>query len=129
MLLLSLFFDYNPIGDHRVVLRYNFELNEVWPLLELEMRLIKKVFPMILLLSLALTLGGCARGGNLKEAVYEAVRAANNVHQPPPIGENKQNEWSYREYEQKRNEVMSGDESESGGEKQRPPEWLIDPSR
>ncbi len=83
-------------------------------------------------LSLCLLVAGCAREGNLKEVVYETVRGINNVHQPAAPGENRQNELSYREYEQKRSEVQNSD-IQNGDvkhrEQQQAPEWLIDPNQ
>jgi len=78
-----------------------------------------------LVLPLLFAIAGCARDGNHKEAAYEAIRAAYNVQQTG-IGEEKTNEWSYREYEQKRAEAMREDERRDS---EQPPEWLIDPSR
>ena len=71
-------------------------------------------------------LSGCARDGNLKEAVYETIRAANNV-QNPAAGTEKHNELSYREYELKRDEAMRDDDASS--KPSHSPEWLIDPNR
>jgi len=82
-----------------------------------------------LLSVLLLMVAGCARDGNLKEAAYETVRGINNMHQPAAPGESRQNEWSYREYEQKRSEMQGdGDHVRDGGQPQHP-EWLIDPGR
>ncbi len=74
-------------------------------MLESKVKLMKKV---LISLSLCLLAAGCAREGNLKEVVYETVRGINNVHQPAMPGENRQNELSYREYEQKRSEAQNG---------------------
>jgi len=81
-----------------------------------------------LLSALLLVVAGCAREGNLKEAAYETVRGINNMHQPAGPGENRQNEWSYREYEQKRSEVQDDGDHLRGDQPQHP-EWLIDPNR
>ncbi|MCF6322717.1 MAG: hypothetical protein L3J89_00075 [Gammaproteobacteria bacterium] len=88
-------------------------------------------------LSLCLFAAGCARDGNLKAAVYETVRGINNMHQPASPGENRQNELSYREYEQKRSEAQGGgaQNSDTQGrdvrhrEQQQAPEWLINPDQ
>jgi len=81
-----------------------------------------------LLSALLLVVTGCARDGNLKEAAYETVRGINNMHQPAAPGENRQNELSYREYEQKRSEVQD-DGGHVRSDQPQHPEWLIDPNR
>jgi hypothetical protein len=81
-----------------------------------------------LLSALLLMVAGCARDGNFKEAAYETVRVINNMHEPAAPGENRQNEWNYREYEQKRSEVQD-DHDRVRDDQPQHPEWLIGPNR
>jgi len=81
-----------------------------------------------LLSVLLLAAVGCARDGNFKAAAYETVRGINNMHQPAAPGENRQNEWNYRQYEQKRSEVLDDGDRVRDDQPQHP-EWLIDPNQ
>ena len=86
----------------------------------------------VICLSLCLLIVGCAKDGNLKEAAYETVRGINNMHHPVAPGENRQNELSYREYQQKRSDAQHDDLQRNDSERreqQQSPEWLIDPNR